>query len=297
MDFSAVRNPCYRIRGIAVRDPAVLQVSGAFHLFYTAYDERRRNWRIGACATLDFDYFTTHHLISPAGYASPGNVIQVGDSYWLCVQSYDLTPEERPAGREFPGDACRLWWLKSDNLMDWSEPAPLNPAGCTSAWAGSPRQIDPYVFAAEAGYYLYFKSQGALGCWFSDDLQTWRDLSPDRPVLSQDNVQCGATVENPCVIHDGERYRLYYSPCRPGRGLCWAVSDDLVHWTDQGELPTDPTWAAGGFTAHVVTRAERGKGSWLMLFHGEQCDPDHPETDAAALGLAWSDDLTEWHFG
>lgn len=296
MDLAALRNPVLEQPGHSLRDPAAIQVAGAFHLFFTVFSERRMTWHVGACATLDFRLFTPLHLISSEGFASPGNVISVGGEWWLCVQSYRLTDAERAAGRRYPGDDCRLYWLRSSDLVHWSEPEPLEPAGCRSAWARSPRQIDPYVLATDDGWYLFFKTDGALGLWHSDDLHTWTDLTPTAPLLSAADVACGTSIENPCVVHDGTCYRLYYSPCREGRGLCEAVSPDLRRWTDLGDIPAVTPWAAGGPTAHFVMRHDRLPGGWLMLFHGEHCDPSQPTADAAALGIAWSADLEDWHF-
>jgi hypothetical protein len=294
--LAEARNPVFALPYLSVRDPAALHQHGVFHLYYTVFNEATMEWHIGQCRTRDFRHFTPTELITPEGYASPGNAIRVGNEWWLCVQSYGLRPEERAAGRRHPGGHCRLWWLKSSDLQHWSEPVLISAEGCTSKWADSPRQIDPYVLETKGQYLLYFKASGATGCWRSSDLAQWDDFSPDRPLISAESIRAGVTVENVCVFEADGLYHMCYSPCRPARGLCMATSRDLRQWEDQGEIPTQPIWALGGFTAHFVMDLRQELGGYLMLFHGDRCDGAHPDADVGKLGLGWSADLSNWCF-
>ncbi len=67
-----------------------------------------------------------------------------------------------------------------------------------------------------------------MGLLVSDDLHAWREASPAAPVLSRDDTPDGATVENACVIREGGGFVMFFAPCREGRGIGVARSDDLL---------------------------------------------------------------------
>ena len=218
-------------------------------------------------------------------FSSPGNVLRVGDTWVLCVQSYPLDTTEPIAG-----DNARLWLMESRDLVHWTDPSPIAPQGCQAAWARSRRQIDPYLIAHDNKYWCFYKTDGQLGLLVSTDLKTWTEASPDAPVLAAAQTPDGATVENPCVVRDGDEFVLFFSPCRDGRGVGAARSSDLIHWRDVRylDIPT-PDWAPAGITAAMVLDARPSTGRWIMSFHGEQNKPH-----SGQLGLACSDDLKTW---
>jgi hypothetical protein len=124
----------------------------------------------------------------------------------------------------------------------------------------------------------------------SDDLVEWMEASRDRPVLGSDDTPDGATVENPCVVRDGGEFVMFFAPCRKGRGIGVARSDDLFHWRDVRYLGfPDLPWAEGGPTAAMVLDLRDVCGEWVMAFHGER-----PGPHAAALGIAHSPDMEHW---
>ena len=84
---------------------------------------------------------------------------------------------------------------------------------------------------------------------------------------------------------------MFFAPCRTGRGVGVARSDDLLNWRDVRYLDfPELAWAPAGPTAAMVLDLRAECGVWLMAFHGERRGPH-----SAAIGLAWSEDLDRWH--
>ncbi len=177
--------------------------------------------------------------------------------------------------------------MESRDVYTWSEPRLLQPSGCKAAWATSRRQIDPYLVEHGGQFWCFYKTDGCLGLLASPDLHDWQEASPTRPVLSAEETPDGSSVENPCVVKDGDTLVLFFSPCRTGRGIGGARSDNLVTWRDVRYLDfPDLPWAPGGPSAAMVLDTRTERGHWTMFFHGDRQGPH-----GAALGTAWSDDL------
>jgi beta-xylosidase len=288
--WSNVRNPVLdREPTVSVRDPALLLHDGVIRCFHTAVERGQGGYRlfVDMAESTDLAHWGNIRRLtrSDLNFSSPGNVLQVGDRWLLCVQSYPIRP-----GEVYGSEESRLWLMESRDMVDWSDPLPLAPQGCQARWSKSPRQIDPYIVAHDSRYWCYYKSAGCLGLMVSPDLVEWQEASPDRPVLSREDTPDNSTVENPCVVADAGEFVLFFSPCRPGRGIGVARSDDLVHWRSVRYLdfPLLP-WAPGGSTAAFVADWRETCGRWVMAFHGERNGPH-----GAALGLAVSDDLEHW---
>ena len=291
VDWSLIRNPVLdRRRAVFVRDPALLLVDGLLHCYHTAVERQEGRFRLFLDVAVSDDlvhWGAVRRLTwSELNFSSPGNALWAGGRWHLCLQSYPMAP-----GELYGNETSRLWLMSSVDLGNWSEPRLIAPQGCTASWSRSRRQIDPYLVAHDGRYWCLYKTSGRLGLLVSDDLDSWEEASPHRPVLGPEDTPDGATVENPCVIACGDEYLLIFAPCRPGRGVGVARSDDLIHWHDVRYLGFPPlAWAPNGPTAAMVLDARDELGYWLMAFHGET-DQAH----GAALGLAWSDDLCSWH--
>lgn len=180
--------------------------------------------------------------------------------------------------------------MESEDLIDWNEPYLLEARGCQANWCKSKRQIDPYLVRHDDKFWCFYKSEGQLGLLVSDDLKVWREASPDAPVLSAAQTPDGSSVENACVVREGEEWALFFAPCRTGRGIGTARSMDLIHWREVRYLdfPTLP-WAPGGPTAAMVLDTREERGNWTMFFHGDRQAPH-----GAALGWATGEDLENW---
>jgi hypothetical protein len=86
----------------------------------------------------------------------------------------------------------------------------------------------------------------------------------------------------PCVLRDGERYRMWYSFRGDRYRIGYAESDDGLNWVRQdsasGIEPSDAGWDAEMVTYPIVVRRS---GRWQMLYNGN----DYGRT---GIGLARS---------
>jgi len=139
-DYSRVPRPLWKIDEADLRDPAVFLHDGIAYVFFTYYDFRNITWHIGMATTEDFVSFSDIALISPEGYASPGNVVEVDGEFVLCYQQY----------RDFPHTICLS---RSSDLRRWSEPEVVFNTGPENKWNIDGRVIDPYIVAWQGQYY------------------------------------------------------------------------------------------------------------------------------------------------
>ena len=291
MNFKLISNPIIDMEPVySPRDPAVIFENERYYCFHTAVHNDTSGCRLtlNVAESTDLIHWQGFRCLndSPLGFSSPGNILHVDNKWIMCVQTYPI-----PEGELYGSGDARLWLMESDNLTDWREPRIMVAAGCQANWSGSPRQIDPYLVYANSQYWCFYKANGCLGLLVSKDLQNWQEASPDRPVLGPAMTPDGATVENPCVITDKGQHLLFFSPCREGRGIGIARSDNLLDWHDVRYLDfPDLGWAVGGPTAAMVVDRRQDLGCWLMFFHGERS-----HHFGAAIGVAWSADLIDWH--
>ena len=301
--LEGIRNPVLNdMPDFAIRDPAVAYADGVFYVYYTYVDLRKAGHiylSIHLRTTSDFvNWSQTREVFGgPNHYSSPGNVFRhpVTGRWAICIQSYPFPP-----GKDTGDHRCRLFIAQSDDLVNWDEPRVLVPDGAAHNYNDSPRQIDPYVVLDGGRAWCYYKTEGELGVLVSEDgLATWREASPDRPVIGRGHMPTGETVENPYVLrHDG-RWWMFLSPCSAPRKIGYTCSDSLTDWPAVKYLDfPDLPWAPHGPTAPaIVDLTELGlpaspPARWLMLFHGD-CEPRNTGHEAA-LGLAISDDLINW---
>ena len=293
LDLGHIRNP-----GIDLspkesgRDPALVFHDGRLLCFHTVASPSVDAYQLSVCVsqTSDFRKWETQAVVSacPLNYSSPGNVLRVGDEWIMCIQSYPIDP-----GKRWGNEDSRLWLLRSHDLVSWTRPELIVPDGCAGSWSTSKRQIDPYLVTRGKEYWCFYKTAGQLDVLVSEDLSTWREAFPERPVLSSRDTPDGASLENPCVVATEEDFVMFFSPCRRGRGIGVAHSTDLLHWLDVRYLDfPDLPWADAGPTAVMVLDMRSQIGVWLMAFHGERRDAINAHS--AAIGFAWSYDLEKW---
>ncbi|GAB3844025.1 hypothetical protein GCM10028822_00860 [Hymenobacter terrigena] len=116
--------------------------------------------------------------------------------------------------------------------------------GLASAQTGLPEN--------EALVFCYFKNNGQDGLHLasSHDGYTWTALKHDstflRPTVSKDRL-----MRDPCILHgpDG-RFHMVWTVSWQDKGIGYASSKDLIHWSEQRFLPvmaqeadTRNTWA------------------------------------------------------
>ncbi|HME51069.1 MAG TPA: sialidase family protein [Candidatus Lokiarchaeia archaeon] len=291
--WESIQNPIFdRDRlNIQERDGALHFHDGVFYLYHCAVEYPhpfQYQFYTDVITSTDLVHWSAPQRLwdSDMGFSSPGNVFRAGDDKWmLCVQTY---PIER--FHWWGSDACRLWTSESNDLLHWSFPRVISEEGCKARWTKERRQIDPFILPRDGKYWCFFKSSGQLGLLVSDDLETWIEASPDRPVFAASETPDHTTIENACVVEIDGECMMFFSPCYNKRGIGIARSPDLFHWTFDRYLNFPKfTWAKSGPTAPSVIDAREETGKWLMAFHAERRQPHH-----AALALAWSEDLIAW---
>ncbi len=271
------------------RDPAVIYYEGYYHCFYTGVRENDNNRR------LTLELIRSKNLIdwSPAeilldsslGYSSPGNLLASDDGFILCFQSYPINK-----GELYGNENCRLWYMRSKDLKHFDQPTIMSEEGCTAKWAKTSRQIDPFMIKHNQQYYVFYKTDGCIGVMCSSDLKKFNEIGLHKPVLSPNETPDGSTIENPCIVPMDGYFKMFFAPCRNGRGIGTAESEDLIHWHNIHYLNfPNLTWAPGGATAPMVLDDRERSGKWLMFFHGDTIGVHGGE-----LGLAYSDDLVMW---
>ncbi len=292
MDFSKFSSPIL-LKGddrTAYRDPAVYYQDGTFYLYFTLVETENDGTPylyLAMTTSNDLLHFKPVKKLSPRDRAvnlsSPGNVLKVGDEYILCCQTYC-----RENGEKYGNGNSRVFIIRSNDLVNWSEPELLRVKGDNVSRDEMGRMIDPYLVedAKTPGQYWCFFKQNGVSFARSRDLRHWEF--------------CGHTEsgENVCILPVDGRYHLWHSP---KNGVGELVSDDLIHWEDTGKLITlrqdEWPWAQGRLTAAALLdlRHVSAVGKVLMFFHGT--GPQDEETifdQYACIGLAWSDDFEHW---
>jgi predicted GH43/DUF377 family glycosyl hydrolase len=86
--------------------------------------------------------------------------------------------------------------------------------------------------------FAYFKGNGdGLHLAYSEDGYDWKALNKDsiiiKPTVSKDKL-----MRDPCIIKGGDgRYHMVWTVSWNDRGVGYASSTDLMHWSDQRFLP------------------------------------------------------------
>jgi hypothetical protein len=294
IDLSALRSPVI-LEGDArmgYRDPAACYHDGIFHLYFSVPEIAEDGLvysRVGWSKSRDLLDWTAPVLFTPRdralNFSSPGCVVQDGDEFVLCLQTYP-TPK---ASDKYADESARIWTMRSADLEHWGPPRLLRVKGPEVAVADMGRMIDAFLLRDREDpgrWWCFFKQNGVSRSW-SRDLENWTFAG---------SRQAG---ENACVIVDGGEYVLFSSP---DSGIQVSRSPDLEQWRDDGLLTLGRDawpWAQGRLSAGFVLdlRQDPRVGKAIMFFHGSR----FPEEDARGgwanwvnIGIAWSDDLRTW---
>lgn len=284
----------------AFRDPLLIHERGKFHLFYSWVREEEDHliyWYTAVSTSDDLRSWSAPRALTPKdqnlNFASPGNVVRVGDEYLLCLQTYPIADFRRGDKLRFADARARLWLMRSQDLVTWSAPELIKVKGPNISQADIGKMIDPFLLRdkdAPGKWWCFFKQNQKVQCAWSMDLANWTPA----------NIEL-AHGENPCVLVQGGEYVLFYAP-KNGIGI--KRSRDLVHWREEEPPVTlgqaDWPWAGHRITAGYVEdlRALKGVGKYVMVYHtdgpGERGDAT--ENANCSIGIAWSDDLKTWQW-
>ena len=275
----------------AYRDPTAVYHDGVWHLFFTlikTMPDGGVHSFLGTSRSRDLGHWTTPETLTPAdrglNFGSPGCVVRFEGQWALCLQTYP-----RPNGEKYGNGDARLWLMRSQDLEVWTEPELLRVKGPDTPRERMGRMIDPYIFEDkdEPGKWWCFFKQDGVSMAYSHDLTHWTYTG---------RAEAG---ENVCVLVAGDEYVMLHSP---DNGIGLKRSFDLRTWRDDGLLtlgqPEWP-WAQGRLTAGFVLdlRHEPQIGKYVLFFHGSGPEDERTLFDThASIGIAWSDDLHDWHW-
>lgn len=269
----------------AYRDPAAVFANGVCHLYFTYVDNRPGGpWLyLAEKQTRDFLHWSELRLLTPKNkalnYSSPGSIVRDGEDWVICLQTYC-----RENGEKYGNAHSRLYTMRSRDLEHWSEPELLRVKGDFLPFEAMGRMIDPFLLRAKGQWWCFFKQNG-VSCSVSPDLKHWSFVG---------HTDAG---ENSCVLPYRDGWRMFSSP---ENGIRVMDSSDLLTWRlampdltlGQREWP----WAAGRLTAGFAMENTQLPDfpRYLLFFHASRA-PESLEFDSnASIGLAYSDDLSEW---
>lgn len=283
---------------MAYRDPAITYHQKMFYLFFTLSkiepDHKIYSYTAMSISS-DLQKWSPVKVLTPKNqnlnYSSPGNIIRYKNEWIICLQTYPR-PNYTTANMPQYGNAdCRLYIMRSKNLMDWSAPELMKVKGPAVAFAGMGRMIDPYLLEDkdEKGKWWCFYKQNGVSMSFSYDLKNWTLAG---------HTESG---ENVCVLVKNNQYVLFNSP---ENGIAVKTSYDLINWKVNGRLITlgqkDWDWAKGRISAGTVLdlKKDRRFKVYLMFFHGSGplTEKEGDFDRNASIGIAWSKNLTKWEW-
>ena len=293
LNLESLRNPVW-ISKDNLRDPSVLKTGDGYRLFYSRFSGSGSEWgnpdkwHIAEVRTKDFVTFANGRDISPAGCASPGDVVFWHGRWLLPYQTYPTKPTQ-------------LVLSESTNLEIWSAPKPFLAETLNLPWNELQRVIDPSFVVAGDTLHCFFigsayqtnaagqKIRGNLmGHAITRDpkLERWEILTPAQPLIGfSDRAPDG--VENTMVFKTGDHWTMIYSEGLGAQHLALATSPDLLKWKLEGplEIPRQ-TWMAHRYGAPYVWREEQ---HWLMILMGED------KENRTTFGLLTSADGKRWN--
>ena len=276
-----------------LRDPSVIKSADGYFLFYSRFSagaagwSNPTNWHIAQVFTKDFMAFANRHEVSPAGCASPGDVVFWHGRWLLPYQTY-------------PGKPTQLVFSESTNSNDWTPPKPFLSEALNLRWNELHRVIDP----------SFLIDGDTLHCWFigsayhtnaagkrirgnlmghaitrDPNLQHWEILTKEKPLLGfSESAPDG--VENTMVFRAGDHWTMIYSEGLANQHLASATSTNLVNWKLDGAIKIPrQSWMSKKYGAPYVWREGDG---WMMMLMGAD------KYDRTSFGLLHSSDGSHW---
>lgn len=139
--------------------------------------------------------------------------------------------------------------------------------------------VNDYTLKGDGYVFTYFKGNGEDGLHlaYSDDGYKWNTLKNDKSFLTPE-VGKDKLMRDPCVIKGGDGlYHMVWTVSWTDKGIGYASSKDLIHWSKQEFIPvmaheekTRNTWAP------EITYDEKSKT--YMIYWASTIDGKFPET-------------------
>jgi predicted GH43/DUF377 family glycosyl hydrolase len=277
---------------IAYRDPTALYHDGIFRLYYTLVEtelDEQVHMYTAMSESPDLVNWSKPEKLTPRdrnlNFSSPGNIVRFKDRWIMCLQTYS-----RPNGEKYGNETSRIWIMESSDLVHWSKPELLRLKGDGVPTEQMGRMIDPFLIESKDGtgkWWCFYKQNG-VSASYSYDMKNWTYYGSE------------SAGENVCILVNQDQYVMFHSP---ENGIGVMRSSDLKRWIHEDIILTlgqqEWEWAKGRITAGFVLDCRQVEGieKFLMFFHGTGPEDESVIFDThACIGIAWSDDLVEWHW-
>ena len=204
-----------RVGGSYRRRPVSRQARLAWIPAFAGMTRRPRRYCFSIYSLILFVPVVLTFILTTAGFVCPSGKI--------------LNPEGFAPGDQSPR-TCEDGWVKYEGN-------PVFNKGTAGEWDEG--GVTCFVVRHFPwGYMMWYSCAAAFDNGFglatSDDGVNW-SRNPNNPVMVPDS---GVAVWGPEVLHDGERYRMWYVCNTTGAsGIYYAWSDDGVSWTQSEHNP------------------------------------------------------------
>lgn len=158
----------------------------------------------------------------------------------------------------------------------------LGVKGTNAYWPETCRKwltVNDYILKSDGYVFTYFKGNGEDGLHmaYSEDGYKWNTLKNDTSFLTPE-VGKDKLMRDPCVIKGGDGlYHMVWTVSWTDKGIGYASSKDLIHWSKQEFIPVMAhedkarnTWAP------EITYDEKSKT--YMIYWASTIDGKFPET-------------------
>jgi len=158
----------------------------------------------------------------------------------------------------------------------------LGTKGTNASWPKTCEKwltVNNYTLKPDGYVFTYFKGNGEDGLHlaYSEDGYKWNTLKNDTSFLTPE-VGKDKLMRDPCVIKGGDGlYHMVWTVSWTDKGIGYASSKDLIHWSKQEFIPvmaheekTRNTWAP------EITYDEKSKT--YMIYWASTIDGKFPET-------------------
>ncbi|MFO1477434.1 MAG: hypothetical protein U1F98_12360 [Verrucomicrobiota bacterium] len=271
-----------------------MKTTAGYRIFYSRFSAGQKdwnvatNWHIAEVFTKDFVHFTNGRDISPAGCASPGDVVWWHGRWLLPYQTY-------------PDRPTQLVFAESTNLDTWSQPRPFLAEALNLPWNKLHRVIDPSFvvdgdtlhcffvgsanFATNAGGETLHANLMGHAVTRDPELKHWDILTPDAPLIGR-SAAAPDGVENTMIFRTGDHWTMIYSEGLGAQHLALATSPDLIKWKLAGpvDIPRQK-WMAAKYGAPFVWQDGQ---QWRMILMGTSAE------QITTFGLLSSSDGEHW---
>ncbi len=289
IDRNTLVNPVVDIEGQAIKDACIIYRGGYFYIFSSCFyfeDGMERCHILGLRAEkLDGEYetlFCTYGSeLGVYGLASP-DISEYDGKYYLSYNSWG----------DKPGEANRLFYAVSQDLVNWDFHKPLAPKATEGV-----RAIDAALAFANDKVYLCWKEKQSIKFAFADSIEAeeWTRI-PAKMGGWYENVQFISIDNSWYIMATGYDYIFRHRPYLLAMDGDSASDESWGKWkkSHKLEIPEEEFNTKERANAAYLLDARENDGVFYLLYAGTVNQSLHAKRGDCRLGIAWSKDLIKW---